>query len=267
MSALSAQYITIITAVILASMVAAALLYHARLPRPVNGIPVSEIRKPDYILAVILILFFSQAPLTAILQTGESSGTFSVFGLIAAYIIQLAILIPVAWRLKTITPASFSFPKNLRQIAFILNCGLGAIAVTVIASYALSWTGADEYIMNMTDCSPIQDSVEALQTASWVIKGAIIFGAIFIAPFVEEFCFRGLVYPVLKRCAGTIFAAVSTAFFFGIIHMSLVQFIPLSLFGLLLVVTYEATKTIWAPVFTHMVFNAFMVSNIIFLGL
>lgn len=267
MSDTAAQYITIITGAILAGMVVAFLLYHSPRPKTVKGIPISGVGKPDYILAAIIVLFFSQGPLMAVLRAGQPPTTFSVSGLVTAYIVQTAIFLPVVWRLKTITPASLSLPKTPEKTTLTLACGFVAIAVTVISSYALSWTGIDQYIMNATDCAPLQDSVEALQTASLPIKISIIFGAVIVAPFVEEFCFRGILYPVLKRCAGAVFAAVATALLFGIIHMSLVQAIPLSIFGLLLVITYEATRTIWAPVLTHMAFNSFMVANIVFFGI
>jgi membrane protease YdiL (CAAX protease family) len=49
---------------------------------------------------------------------------------------------------------------------------------------------------------------------AWLMS---IFG-VFIAPFVEEVLFRGLLFPVLARSAGAVSSLVVTSILFGAIH-------------------------------------------------
>jgi membrane protease YdiL (CAAX protease family) len=49
---------------------------------------------------------------------------------------------------------------------------------------------------------------------------------------------------------------------FGAIHSNLVAFLPLTLFAVLLVMLYESTDTLLAPIVAHSLFNA-----IAFLGI
>ncbi len=51
---------------------------------------------------------------------------------------------------------------------------------------------------------------------------ALLFGflGVFVAPFVEEVVFRGFIYPVVERWAGTVAAVVTTALLFSAVHVS-----------------------------------------------
>jgi len=102
----------------------------------------------------------------------------------------------------------------------------------------------------------VQDSVKLLQTAEdpWVL-GLMAVAAVIAAPLCEELVFRGYFYPVLKRMAGTWSAAFCSALVFAAAHGSLTALLPLFIFGLALVLVYEKTGSIWAPVAVHFCFN------------
>lgn len=94
----------------------------------------------------------------------------------------------------------------------------------------------------------------------------ICFSAAIAAPLVEELIFRGYLYPIMKKYTGAWFALVTTSLLFGIIHVSLVPFIPLAIFGAMLVLLYEYTGSIWTPIIAHCIFNTATLINILYPG-
>ncbi len=82
--------------------------------------------------------------------------------------------------------------------------------------------------------------------------------ACIIAPIAEEILFRGFLYPVLKRFTQPFAAAVIVAGIFAIAHpVNAASLAPLFVFGILLVICYEWTGTLLAPILVHFGFNAF----------
>ncbi len=75
------------------------------------------------------------------------------------------------------------------------------------------------------------------------------------APFFEETLFRGIIYSSLRQWSNRALAGPVSAILFGIIHMDAEKFLPLALFGLVLVYVYEKTGTLLAPMLTHATFN------------
>ena len=84
---------------------------------------------------------------------------------------------------------------------------------------------------------------------------------------MEELIFRGYLYPIMKKYTGVWFALITTSLLFGIIHVSLVPFIPLAIFGAMLVLLYEYTGSIWTPIIAHCIFNTATLVNILYPGL
>ncbi|MES2983165.1 MAG: type II CAAX endopeptidase family protein [Verrucomicrobiota bacterium] len=78
---------------------------------------------------------------------------------------------------------------------------------------------------------------------------------VIVAPLCEEVVFRGYIYPALKKFAGPWIGWVVSALLFSAAHGSVAVLIPLFFFGLILVLLYEWTGSIWAPIGAHAVFN------------
>lgn len=79
---------------------------------------------------------------------------------------------------------------------------------------------------------------------------------VIVAPIVEEVVFRTLAYTKLKRAMPTVAAAVLLSVIFGLIHGSLMQIVTIPLLGLALVWVLERTKSLYAAILYHSVFNA-----------
>jgi membrane protease YdiL (CAAX protease family) len=80
--------------------------------------------------------------------------------------------------------------------------------------------------------------------------------AIIVAPIAEETMFRGILYPSIKQAGHPRLALWFTSILFGISHFSLVILVPLTVFALVLVLLYELTGNLIAPIVAHSLFNA-----------
>lgn len=90
-----------------------------------------------------------------------------------------------------------------------------------------------------------------------------------LAPFCEEFVFRGVIYRSYSRkeenknnvCYGNersrgIRAILLSALLFGLMHMNFNQMIYAFAMGIFLALLVEAAGSLWASVFCHMFFNS-----------
>ncbi len=83
---------------------------------------------------------------------------------------------------------------------------------------------------------------------------AILFISI-IAPFLEEFFFRGFIYRVFTKTWPVWFGSIATAALFALIHFQINSFIPLFILGLILNYTYQRTNSVWTAVVFHSLNN------------
>lgn len=102
----------------------------------------------------------------------------------------------------------------------------------------------------------VQDAVKLLQDSKDpVVLGLMAFAAVFVAPVCEEIVFRGYFYAAAKKFAGPWPAAICSALVFGAAHGNLAALLPLFILALVLVVLYEKTGSLWAPISVHFCFN------------
>jgi hypothetical protein len=79
--------------------------------------------------------------------------------------------------------------------------------------------------------------------------------AVFAAPPVEEFIFRGLLYKGLRRSMNAFRATVASALVFALVHPP-VAFVPVFVLALFAATVYERSKLLWAPMAAHATYNA-----------
>jgi membrane protease YdiL (CAAX protease family) len=85
-----------------------------------------------------------------------------------------------------------------------------------------------------------------------ILAGVLV---VLVAPFVEEFLFRGLLYGVAKRFGGRVPAIIATSILFAAVHITPGSLLPLLMLSVGLTVAYERTGSLWTPVLMHMAFN------------
>jgi membrane protease YdiL (CAAX protease family) len=119
----------------------------------------------------------------------------------------------------------------------------------------LHYSGYVEW-MESLGVETVQDTVRLLQDSEDpLVLGLMAGAAVLAAPLCEEIVFRGYFYPVLKRFAGAWPAAIASSLVFACAHGNLTAALPLFLFGALLVLLYEKTGSLWAPIAVHFCFN------------
>ena len=93
------------------------------------------------------------------------------------------------------------------------------------------------------------------QARSPFVVAALLVVACGLAPLYEELLFRGGLYRFCRQRLGRNWALVISGFLFGAMHQNLASFLPLSIFGLVLALAYEATGSIRVAVVAHGLFN------------
>jgi membrane protease YdiL (CAAX protease family) len=143
--------------------------------------------------------------------------------------------------------------------------GLNSVSLAAALAWALASLFAFIPIMEVltaviqkfyTTEPPEQEIMQLMRATSGLGQTfVLVFFAVVLAPLCEEFFFRGLLYGAAKRYLGFPGAAILSAVAFGFVHMHLPAFLPLTALGLVLVLLYERTGSLIAPMTLHAVFN------------
>ncbi len=120
----------------------------------------------------------------------------------------------------------------------------------------LETCGFTSWLVRVTDCPEHQNLVLNFSRGDVMQRLYIIISAVLIAPVAEECCFRGFPYTTLRHWSGRVAATMVSALFFGAIHASLAQLIPLVIFGVIQCVAYEKEGSLWLPIAVHVLFNS-----------
>jgi len=144
-----------------------------------------------------------------------------------------------------LTAVHWKWPSWLSAVGLAV-VGIGVALIATVASAHMR-VPPDAPIFEM-----LKDKV--------VAEMFVVFGIV-IAPFTEEFYFRGLLYPVLQRRIGTIAAVLTTSLFFALIHASqlansLGPVFMLLIIGLLLTTIRARTDSLAASVIFHVAYNS-----------
>jgi len=138
---------------------------------------------------------------------------------------------------------------NWPSIRVVLGLSCLAVTVAIIANAVSSH-------MKVPPNAPILEMLKDKVVAEMFV----VFG-ITVAPFAEEFYFRGLLYPALQRTVGTVASVLITSLFFALIHASQVanSLGPIGILlivGLLLTIIRARTDSLAASFVFHVAYNA-----------
>ncbi len=146
----------------------------------------------------------------------------------------------------------FNAPRRGRAIL------LAVFTCIIVLPIAWSLGELSQLVLLRLGRNPVaQQSVQALQTAASTYQ-QIYFGlvAVFLAPFVEEIVFRGIIYPSIKQMGYPTAALWATSLLFAFTHANLMTFVPLTVLAVILTFLYETTDNLLAPIVAHALFNA-----------
>lgn len=134
-----------------------------------------------------------------------------------------------------------------------------SIAVMYGFLFGLDYVGYRAWIESL-GVESMQDTVKLLRESDdLAVIGLMAVAAVIAAPLCEEIVFRGYLYAAAKKFAGPWMAGICSAMVFAAAHGSLAALLPLFVFGCVLVILYEVTGSIWAPVAAHFCFNGLTV--------
>jgi membrane protease YdiL (CAAX protease family) len=92
---------------------------------------------------------------------------------------------------------------------------------------------------------------------SWTAFAVTFLGAGVIAPFSEEFFFRGLLYTAFRQRTGVWGAALLSSLVFAIGHADALGVVAASfVMGLVIAIVYEYTRSLWAAIAVHAINNS-----------
>ncbi|MBM3193947.1 MAG: CPBP family intramembrane metalloprotease [Chlamydiae bacterium] len=170
------------------------------------------------------------------------------------------------WKDKTF-PNNLSLKEDL-EIGFIS----WVIAMPVVASI----TTLTEILVSLFLVSPEKNE----QVAVKYLKNSLndpgstavaFFSILVVAPFLEEFLFRGVLQSYFRKITGPMLAIFISSLIFSLFHFSPTQgveniplLVTLFAFGSYLGFCYEKTRSLFTSIFLHVTFNSISVIRIIF---
>ena len=125
------------------------------------------------------------------------------------------------------------------------------LAISFISSQVLSGYPKQESVQKLAE---MQSLTEVFNIACY---------ALVVAPVLEEFLFRGILFRAMKRSFGVGPALVISSILFGLVHQNVLSFVPLTFLGIILSLSYERTGDLRTCIFIHAFFNGFMVFSIL----
>jgi membrane protease YdiL (CAAX protease family) len=155
-----------------------------------------------------------------------------------------------SWRGRPL-PAQFGLRRPLVGVwraLFVVVGGYVAFLLLAAAWTQIVHTSASEKYL-------IKD-VGATHAGTLGVLGAVLVLCV-IAPFCEEFLFRGFIFGALRNWRGPIVAAVMTGVLFGAVHAGsapAVDLVPLAVLGVVLCAIRQLTGSLYPGILMH-VFN------------
>ena len=224
---------------------------------PQGGIDVARITDKELVVSFFVLLFLSLLVLAAPQQvSAQVSPAPKPIALIVA---QLLFVVPALALCIRKYKLGSALPWDLRLSGLswghFLLLSLSTCGLFLLLSGLYTYSPLREWTLDFFQGKEQQDMVTHLAQGGMDLKITIAVCAVIFAPLVEEVIFRGYLYPVFKKFLGWESSLVFTSILFGLLHVDIVAFLPLSIFGALLAIVYERTKTLWAPILAHFLMN------------
>jgi uncharacterized protein len=172
------------------------------------------------------------------------------------YLIQFVVLFLPLWFLVIkrykLTLKDFGFKKI--KVGKVLKTVLVTYFIYIVFSIGLSLLLTELGLENLPGYQQQESYLPFFGYDAVGFVGAFILVSI-LAPFLEEFFFRGFVYGTFTRVWPLWLASISSAVFFALLHFQFQTFIPLFILGLILNYTYQRTGSLWTSMAFHSLNN------------
>lgn len=134
--------------------------------------------------------------------------------------------------------------------------------IGALAMYAVT-IGVANLQFSFTHQKPEETAISLFtSTHDPALIASFTFLATIVAPFMEEFVYRGFLFNALARYAPVWLAAIVSGVLFGLSHGSSSAFLPLAASGVVLAYVYQRSGSLTASMLTHALFNLINVALI-----
>ena len=157
----------------------------------------------------------------------------------------------IYWRGATVRDLGFRYYSILKTIWYTF--------ISLIFIFLISFL----YVLALKSILGIEappSKVDELISNRNISSNILIIITAIVAPFCEEIYFRGFLYSAFKKNFGVTVALFLSSFLFALAHLELYSFIPIMVIGWLLAYIFEKTKSIFAVIFLHAVYNLILIS-------
>jgi membrane protease YdiL (CAAX protease family) len=232
------------------------------------------------VLMMLVLIGFSVASIVSFVlgvafKTAAGMGTDSVAymqcaQLLASVFVLLLPAMATAW-LCSERPATFLGLKRIRDV----RLPVWIVAATLSISPAISLISYFNMQMQLPEyMAPLERLMREMEDSAMEMVAKMLqkegFGQFLVnltviavaAGICEEFLFRGAILNIFMRKFRNPHTAIWTvAVIFSVIHFQFYGFVPRVLLGAFLGYLLYWTKSIWAPVFAHFLYNAVAVTG------
>ena len=92
------------------------------------------------------------------------------------------------------------------------------------------------------------------------IRVILVAFTILFGPFMEELAFRGMGLDAFRRTGGTASAVLWTSLLFGLYHVSLQMFVPLTALGAVFAMARLLSRSLWCALAIHSLHNSLVLA-------
>lgn len=186
-----------------------------------------------------------------VLAFGGSTDNWVLFGLLGVALYGFMLL--TVWRLSVVKYRCGWDALGFRSF----NVKRTSILAAVVIGAALMINILYDVLITYLGLGPLEPApVPVEYTEETLNLAALSFLALIAAPVAEEIFFRGFVFAGAWKRLGYGWGASLSALLFALAHFEIRALIPIFFLGLLLVWLYARTRSIWACIFTHSLYNA-----------
>lgn len=218
------------------------------------------VEKSDFFLAAIPLAWFGFAFFHQVFDFSDQSPVVSdsgfAFGVVMDAVMKGILFVPIVLRLAMLSERGWLqwlgvFPEPKAFGKGLLVGGLAIVA---------AWAGnfVLHGLLHLLQWElPKQAQIEMFleQGRGGLFFISFVLAAVVIAPVLEEFLFRGFLYPVLRQRIGMHAAVIGNSLLFALVHANLAGFLGLFVLSCGLTLSYEFSKSIWTPILIHGLFN------------
>ncbi len=212
------------------------------------------------LIVIVLLVLGARAMALGYKGPGDPSGytaatilSGSLFFVIVAGMVLLLLVI----RHAHVTEV---FGLDRLRAPVLLAWSFGGLVVCVLLVQGAAWLWKEFLLTPAWNSTGDQTMVKLLrESPDQGLRIAIALSACLLQPVTEEVIFRGYLYPVVKRHTDRPLTAILSALVFAAMHMHIPTLGPLFLLGILLVIAYEMTGSLWVPIGIHALFNTLTV--------